>query len=49
MDEPIITLEDLSIGYDNKALLSGISLSVARGSFTALLGAAPPSHPRMSW
>ena len=39
MDDPLITLDNLSIGYDNKALLSGISLSVARGSFTALLGA----------
>jgi ABC-type Mn2+/Zn2+ transport system ATPase subunit len=38
-NEPIITLEGLAIGYDGRAVLSGISLSIARASFTAILGA----------
>src|SRR6516162_3368374 len=39
MNPPIITLENLAIGYDGRAVLSGISLAIARGSFTAILGA----------
>jgi len=39
MSEPIITLEKLSIGYDNQPVLSDISFSIPRGSFTAILGA----------
>ena len=39
MPDNVITLESLAIGYDGQAVLSGISLAVARGSFTALLGA----------
>jgi len=39
MYEPIITLKKLSIGYDNQPVLSDISFSVPRGSFTAILGA----------
>src|SRR5664280_405492 len=39
MNEPFITLNELAIGYDNQAVLSGISLSIARASFTAILGA----------
>jgi ABC-type Mn2+/Zn2+ transport system ATPase subunit len=39
MNEALITLDNLSIGYNNQAVLSGISLSIARGSFTAILGA----------
>jgi len=39
MNEPIITLEKLSIGYDNQPVLSDISFSIPRGSFTAILGA----------
>jgi ABC-type Mn2+/Zn2+ transport system ATPase subunit len=39
MSEPIITLDNLAIGYDGRAVLSGMSLAVARGSFTAILGA----------
>ena len=39
MHEPIITLDNLAIGYDRQPVLSGISLSIARGSFTAILGA----------
>jgi ABC-type Mn2+/Zn2+ transport system ATPase subunit len=35
----LIRLQDLSIGYNSQAVLSGISLSVARSSFTAILGA----------
>src|SRR4051794_9422540 len=38
MSEKLLTLEDLSIGYDGHAVMSGISLSVARSSFTAILG-----------
>ncbi len=32
-------MESLAIGYDGQAVLSGISLAIERGSFTALLGA----------
>ena len=39
MNPPIITLDNLAIGYDGHAVLSGISLAIARDSFTALLGA----------
>ena len=39
MTEALITLDNLSIGYHNQAVLSGISLSIARASFTAILGA----------
>ena len=39
MNPPLITLESLAIGYDGQAVLSGISLAIARGSFTAILGA----------
>jgi ABC-type Mn2+/Zn2+ transport system ATPase subunit len=39
MTEALITLDNLSIGYHNKAVLSGISLAIARASFTAILGA----------
>jgi ABC-type Mn2+/Zn2+ transport system ATPase subunit len=39
MHEPLITLDNLAIGYDGQAVLSGISLSILRGSFTAILGA----------
>jgi ABC-type Mn2+/Zn2+ transport system ATPase subunit len=38
MDTPLITLDNLSIGYNHRPLLSGISLSIAAGSFTAVLG-----------
>lgn len=38
MNTPFITLDNLSIGYNGQAVLSGISLSVARSSFTAILG-----------
>ncbi len=39
MTETFISLENLSIGYDNQPVLSGLSLSIARSSFTAILGA----------
>jgi ABC-type Mn2+/Zn2+ transport system ATPase subunit len=39
MNEALITLDNLSIGYNGRSVLSGISLSIARGSFTAVLGA----------
>jgi ABC-type Mn2+/Zn2+ transport system ATPase subunit len=39
MNNALITLDNLAVGYEGQAVLSGISLAVARGSFTALLGA----------
>jgi len=39
MNEPLITLDNLSIGYNGQPVLSGISVSVSRASFTAILGA----------
>lgn len=39
MSEALITLDNLAIGYDSRPVLSGISLTIARGSFTAVLGA----------
>ncbi|HMC13722.1 MAG TPA: metal ABC transporter ATP-binding protein [Gallionellaceae bacterium] len=38
MNEPLITLNNLSIGYNGQPVLSGISLSIARAGFTAILG-----------
>lgn len=38
MSEALITLDNLSIGYDQRPILSGISLAIMRGSFSALLG-----------
>ncbi|MDR2017742.1 MAG: metal ABC transporter ATP-binding protein [Syntrophobacterales bacterium] len=39
MNQPLITFDNLSVGYDNQSVLSGISLSIAVDSFTAILGA----------
>jgi ABC-type Mn2+/Zn2+ transport system ATPase subunit len=39
MNEALITLDNLSIGYNGQPVLSGISLSIARDSFTVILGA----------
>ena len=39
MSEPLITFADLSIGYNNQPVLSGISFSIIHSSFTAILGA----------
>ena len=34
----MLFLDDLSIGYDGKAIVSGMTLSLARGTMTCLLG-----------
>jgi ABC-type Mn2+/Zn2+ transport system ATPase subunit len=39
MNESIIALDNLTIGYNRQPVLSGISFSIPRGSFTVLLGA----------
>jgi ABC-type Mn2+/Zn2+ transport system ATPase subunit len=39
MNDPLITLDRLAVGYNGQAVLADISLAIARGSFTALLGA----------
>ena len=39
MRDALITIQNLSIGYDGSPVLSDISLSIERGSFTAILGA----------
>jgi ABC-type Mn2+/Zn2+ transport system ATPase subunit len=39
MNEALITLSNLSIGYNSQPVMSGISLSIARDSFIAFLGA----------
>src|SRR5690349_3626790 len=39
MTDSIVALENLAIGYDGQPVLSGISFSISRGSFTAILGA----------
>ena len=39
MNGTLISLENLSIGYNNQPVLTSISLSIARASFTAILGA----------
>jgi ABC-type Mn2+/Zn2+ transport system ATPase subunit len=38
MNEPLVKLDNLSIGYNGRSVLSGISLTIARASFTAILG-----------
>ena len=39
MNEALIRLENLTIGYGANAVLEGVSLQIQRASFTALLGA----------
>jgi len=39
MNEALLTLENLSIGYNGQPVLSGISSSIKKASFTAILGA----------
>lgn len=39
INEALITLDHLNIGYNGQPVLSGISASIARASFTAILGA----------
>jgi ABC-type Mn2+/Zn2+ transport system ATPase subunit len=38
MNKALITLNNVSIGYNSQPVLSGISLSIADASFTAILG-----------
>jgi ABC-type Mn2+/Zn2+ transport system ATPase subunit len=38
VNEALITLENLSIGYNGQPVLSGITFSIPRGGFTAILG-----------
>jgi ABC-type Mn2+/Zn2+ transport system ATPase subunit len=38
MSEAVITAENLAIGYNRNPVVSGISLAIMRGSFSALLG-----------
>jgi ABC-type Mn2+/Zn2+ transport system ATPase subunit len=35
---PVITLEDVSVGYEDRPVLTHVSLAIARGEFVALLG-----------
>jgi ABC-type Mn2+/Zn2+ transport system ATPase subunit len=39
MEDVLITLDNLAIGYNGQAILSDISLSIGRANFTAILGA----------
>ena len=39
MNDALITLNGLTIGYGGQPVLAGISLTIARASFTAILGA----------
>ncbi len=39
MEKALIVFDNLSIGYNGQPVLSGISLSIARAGFTAILGA----------
>jgi ABC-type Mn2+/Zn2+ transport system ATPase subunit len=39
MDTELIRIRDLAIGYGGQAILSGISLTIRRASFAAILGA----------
>jgi len=39
MNELLITMDNLSIGYNGQPMLSGLTLSITRASFTAILGA----------
>jgi ABC-type Mn2+/Zn2+ transport system ATPase subunit len=38
MNKAIISLDNLSIGYNGQSVLSGITLSIAHAGFTAILG-----------
>jgi iron complex transport system ATP-binding protein len=38
-DEPVLSLENLAVGYGRRVVLPDATLSLARGSFTGLLGA----------
>src|SRR5205809_351903 len=39
MSDELIRMQNLTIGYDGRPVLADISLSINRGSFTAILGA----------
>jgi len=39
MNEPVMIFDNLSVGYNGQAVLSGLSFSIARASFTAIFGA----------
>ena len=39
MSEPLLTFDNLTIGYNSQPVLAGICLSIERASFTAILGA----------
>jgi ABC-type Mn2+/Zn2+ transport system ATPase subunit len=39
MNKQLITLDNLSIGYNGQQVLAGISVAIASSSFTAILGA----------
>jgi ABC-type Mn2+/Zn2+ transport system ATPase subunit len=39
MNEPLIVFDNLSIGYNDQPVLSNISFSINRSTFTAILGA----------
>jgi zinc/manganese transport system ATP-binding protein len=38
MHEPLIKLQDISLGYDGRAVLERVSFAIERGEFLALLG-----------
>jgi ABC-type Mn2+/Zn2+ transport system ATPase subunit len=38
MSEPLVTLRDVSLGYENRPVLEHVSFTVERGDFVALLG-----------
>jgi len=38
-NKPLLEIEDLVVGYGGRPILSGLSFSIERGSFTGLLGA----------
>jgi ABC-type Mn2+/Zn2+ transport system ATPase subunit len=39
MDDLLLTLDDMAVGYERRVVLQNIKLRVARGSFAGLLGA----------
>src|SRR5262245_61445758 len=39
LTEPLLQLENVSVGYGSHAVLAGVNLRVGRGTFTGLLGA----------
>ena len=39
VDDSLLTLDDVALGYDRHVVLQGVNFSLKRGTFTALLGA----------